>query len=77
MVDTSQIREHMDVVSADDRHLGRVDHVKGTEIELARIDLPAKGEHHLIPVSWIDRVDDKVRLNLSFDAAEARWREED
>ena len=73
MVDASQIREHMEVVSADNHHVGRVDHVLGTEIELAKMDLQAMGTHHKIPLSWIDWVDDKIHLNLTRDDAKDRW----
>lgn len=73
MVDSSQIREHMEVVSSDNHHVGRVDCVKGDRVELAKLDLQAIGNHHLIPLAWVSRVDDKVHLNLTRDAAKAGW----
>ena len=73
MVETSQINEHMEVVSSDNHHVGRVDHVLGSEIELAKMDLQAMGQHHKIPLSWVEWVDDKVHLNLSRDAAKDQW----
>ena len=73
MVEASQIREHMEVVSADEHHVGKVDHVLGSEIELAKMDLQAMGKHHKIPLSWVDHVDDKVHLNLTRDDAKDRW----
>ena len=76
MVESSQIREHMDVVSSDNHHVGRVDHVKGDRIELAKLDLQAMGHHHLVPLAWVSRVDDKVHLNLTRDDAKARWQKE-
>jgi hypothetical protein len=75
MVQATQIREHMEVVSADNHHVGKVDHVLGSEIELAKIDMQAMGHHHKIPLSWVERVDDKVHLNLTRDAAKQRWTE--
>ena len=39
MVDASQIREHLEVVGSDGEHVGRVDHVAGDQIELAKLDL--------------------------------------
>ncbi|RYF97380.1 MAG: DUF2171 domain-containing protein, partial [Caulobacteraceae bacterium] len=33
------IREHMEVVGSDGGHVGRVDHVIGQDIELAKLDL--------------------------------------
>ncbi|MBI5940632.1 MAG: DUF2171 domain-containing protein [Caulobacterales bacterium] len=76
MIDASQIREHLEVVGSDDRHVGRVDKVLETDIELAKLDLGAGFKHHLIPRSWVDYVDDeKVHLSLTADAAKAAWRE--
>ncbi|MCI3135608.1 DUF2171 domain-containing protein [Phenylobacterium aquaticum] len=70
------IREHMEVIGSDGGHVGRVDHVQGAEIELAKLDLGGGFKHHLIPLSWVDQIeDDKVRLNLTKDAAKAAWRE--
>ena len=76
MIQPSQIREHMEVVGSDGRHVGRVDHVQGQEIELAKFDLGAGLKHHMIPMSWVESIqEDKVRLNLTKDAAKAAWRE--
>jgi hypothetical protein len=75
MVELSQIREHMEVVAADGGHIGRVDHVRGADIELAKFDFGAGLRHHLIPLSWIDDVTgDQVRLNKTADAAKAEWK---
>ncbi|WP_369060007.1 DUF2171 domain-containing protein [Caulobacter sp. 73W] len=78
MITPTQIREHFEVVGSDDKHVGRVDHVVGQEIELAKLDLGAGFKHHMIPLSWVDYVDEteeKVRLNLTQDQAKAQWRE--
>jgi hypothetical protein len=76
MIQSSQIREHMEVVGSDGGHVGRVDHVMGDEIELAKLDLGAGLKHHAIPISWVDHLEeDKVFLNLTKDAAKAGWRE--
>lgn len=76
MIDIAQIREHQEVVGSDGGHVGRVDHVNGGEIELAKLDLGGGFKHHLIPVSWVEAVDDdKVRLSLTKDDAKAQWRE--
>ena len=75
MISASQIREHMEVVGSDGRHVGRVDHVQGDDIELAKFDFGAGLAHHLIPMSWVDHIEeDKVCLNLTEDAAKAAWR---
>jgi len=75
MVDPSQIREHLEVIGSDGEHVGRVDHVVGDQIELAKLDLAGGFKHHMITVSWVDHVDAHVHLNLTRDDAKARWTE--
>jgi hypothetical protein len=76
MVDTALIKEHLEVVGSDGEHVGRVDHVHGDQIELAKLDLGSGFKHHMIPVSWVEYVDDdQVRLSLTKDDAKARWTE--
>jgi hypothetical protein len=76
MIQASQIREHMEVEGSDGGHVGRVDKVMGEEIELTKLDISSGLKHHLIPLSWVDMIeDDTVRLNMTKDAARAAWRE--
>jgi hypothetical protein len=64
MFAASDIREHMEVVGADGRHVGTVDHLDGdSQIKLTRND-SADGEHHYLAVELIDRVDDKIHLKI-------------
>ena len=75
MIQTSMIREHMEVVGSDGGHVGKVDHVLGEEIELAKLDFGSGLKHHLIPMTWVESIrDDKVCLNVTKDAAKAGWR---
>jgi hypothetical protein len=73
MVSASMIKEHLEVVGSDGGHVGRVDHVMGDQIELAKMDLGSGLKHHMIPVSWVDHVVELVHLNLTKDEAKARW----
>jgi hypothetical protein len=76
MIQSSQIREHMDVMGSDGHHVGRVDHVMADEIELTKWDTGSGLKHHMIPLSWVDSVDDDgVHLNRTKDAAKSQWRE--
>ncbi len=75
MQDTALIREHLEVVGSDGGHVGRVDHVIGDQIELAKLDLAGGFKHHMIPVSWVDHVDEHVHLNVTREEAKARWTE--
>ena len=71
MADTSQIKEHMTVVGADDVHVGTVDHLDGDRIKLTKNDSPSTedGEgqkHHYLPVGLVASVEgDTVRLSAT------------
>jgi hypothetical protein len=79
MVDTSQIREHMEVIGADGVHVGTVDHMDGDRIKLTKKDSSAdivegigthSGHHHYISVGLIAGVEgDKLRLSANADVA--------
>ena len=73
MIDSGSIREHMDVVGSDGKHIGKVDHVRGSDLQLTRS--LGVGSHHLLPLSYVDAVDEKVRLSITEDEAKQRWRE--
>lgn len=78
MIYAAQVREHMEVIGSDGHHVGRVDHLLGEEIELAKMDLGGGLKHHLIPRSWVESVaDDKLKLSITTEDAKARWRERD
>ena len=74
MINSSEIREHMEVLGSDGGHVGKVDKVMGSDIELAKLDLGSGFRHHLIPVTWVDHIqEDKVFLNLTKEAAKSAW----
>ncbi|HEY9218104.1 MAG TPA: DUF2171 domain-containing protein [Phenylobacterium sp.] len=76
MILHSLIHEHMEVVGSDGRHVGKVDHVLGEEIELAMLDRASGFKHHMIPLTWVDHIDgDQVWLNMTKTAATNAWRE--
>ena len=75
MVNVALIKEHLEVVGSDGGHVGRVDHVMGDQIELAKLDLAGGFKHHMIPINWVEYVDEHVHLNLTKDDAKARWTE--
>ena len=76
MIQASQIREHMEVVGSDGGHVGKVDHVLGDQIELSKLDLGSGFKHHLIPITWVETIQDgKLCLNMTKDAAKAAWTE--
>lgn len=72
MTDTSNIREHMDVIGADGVHIGTVDRVEGGRIKLTKADSGvAHGDHHhFISTGLIAAVEgDRVRLSANADVA--------
>lgn len=71
MIDTSAISEHMDVVGSDGQHVGTVDKLEGTRLKLTKADPAAGGEHHYLPISAIQGVQDG-KVMLSVPAQEAR-----
>jgi hypothetical protein len=74
MIDPNDIREHMEVVGSDGEHVGTVDHCEGPNIiKLTKSDPAAGGEHHYIPLAWVDRIDQRVHLAHPGNDARARW----
>ena len=75
MADTSAIKEHMDVIASCGNLVGMVDHLEGADkIKLTKADDPAHpGHHHLIPVSWVDHVDQHVHLNKNSEEVTQQW----
>jgi hypothetical protein len=75
MVAPMKIKEHMEVVGSDGVHVGTVDHLEGQDlVKLAKSDPDAGGEHHFIPLAWVDHVEMKVHLKQSGAEAKARWK---
>lgn len=73
MVAANQIREHMDVMAADGRQVGTVDHMEGdSRIKLTKSGSD-DGRHHLIPLDWVDHVDAHVHLNKNADEVRQQW----
>lgn len=73
-MDAQKIKEHMEVLGADGRHIGTVDCLKGSDkIMLAKNDPASDGQHHIIPMGWVDHVDTHVHLNKSSKDAMAQW----
>jgi hypothetical protein len=74
MVNAQSIKEHMEVIGSDGAHVGTVDNLEGSDkIKLTKSDAKSGGQHHIIPLAWVDKVDDKVRLKKSAKAAMADW----
>lgn len=74
MINSSQVREHMEVVGSDGKHVGLVDHCESDRIKLAKNDPAAQGQHHYVDISDVDRIDDnRVCLGIPANDAMQRW----
>jgi hypothetical protein len=75
MVAPMMIKEQMEVLGADGVRVGTVDHMEGADaVKLAKDDPDAGGEHHFIPLAWVDHVDEHVHLKQAAAEAMARWK---
>ena len=70
---TAQIKEHMEVVGTDSKHVGIVDHLDGDRMKLTHHDSQAHGTHHFLPLSAIMSIGEYVTLNMTAAEAEAQW----
>ena len=73
MVRADEIRQHMEVVGNDGRHVGIIDGIEADEIKLSRSDAPDR-LHHFLPLATVEYVDSQVHLNRSSIRAMAEWR---
>lgn len=75
MVNANDIKEHMEVKASDGQHVGKVDHMEGTDkIKLTKLDPANDGpHHHFIPLAWVDHVDAHVHLSKTSDDVKAHW----
>jgi len=73
MISAEQVREHMEVIGADGAHVGTVDHMDGgSRVKLTKSD-SEDGQHHLIPLDWVDHVDQHVHLTKSAEDVFSQW----
>ena len=74
MIDSSQIREHMEVKGSDGQHVGTVDHMDGNRIKLTKSDPAAGGQHHYLELGMVKEIKNgAVCLNKSADEAKRMW----
>ena len=73
MVAPVMIKGHMEVLGSDGVHVGTVDYLEGRDQVKLTKGGSAGGEHHFIPLAWVDHVDD-VHLKQSGAEAKARWK---
>lgn len=70
MVNSEQIKEHMEVKGSDGGHVGTVDRVEGNRIKLTKSDPASGGVHHYLDLGMVDEIrDDAVCLSKTADEA--------
>ncbi len=69
----SAIRERMDVIASCGHKIGVVDHVEGSTIKLTKSD-SNDGQHHFIPLGWVQTVDGHVHLSKNSAEAVRDWK---
>jgi len=67
----SLIKQHMPVVGSDNGQIAVVDHLEGTDI--IKLAKDSEGQHHYIPLTWVDSVDDKVHVDRTADQIMREW----
>lgn len=73
-MNASQIQPHMRVIGSDKQAIGTVDHMEQDRIKLAKHDPQSGGQHHYIPMQWVDKVDgQEVCLNKTAADARSSW----
>ena len=73
MTDTSNIKEHMQVIGSCGKQVGVVDRVEGMSIKLTKTGPAAAGSHHYIPTDWVARVDRQVHLSKPCADVQMEW----
>jgi hypothetical protein len=72
-MDTTSIKEHMEVIGADGVHVGTVDRVEGGRIKLTKADSGThghEGHHHFIDLGLVADIEgNQVRLSANGDVA--------
>jgi len=77
MADLSGIREHMEVIGADDVHVGTVDAVEGNRIKLTRADSGSHADHHHYISGGLVAAVEGGKVRLSANGANAALLEEE
>jgi hypothetical protein len=63
----------MAVVDRDGTRVGTVDKVEGGHFKIIRPDQDLQNMHQYVTPDWVVAVDDRVRLNRTFDEARRLW----
>ncbi|MBX7116736.1 MAG: DUF2171 domain-containing protein [Myxococcaceae bacterium] len=71
MISSNLIKPNLPVVGSDNVQCAVVDHME--DRDTIRLNKDEKGEHHFIPLAWVESVDDKVHLSRTGDEVKRQW----
>jgi hypothetical protein len=72
-MNASGVREQMQVFASDGQRVGIVVGVEDRSIKLARNSPEAGGEHHYIPLAWVETVQKAVYLSRPSEEVRDLW----
>ncbi len=71
MIRSNVIKPNLPVVGSDNVQCAVVDHMEDSDT--IRLNKDEKGQHHFIPLAWVESVDDKVHLSRTGDEVRRQW----
>jgi len=71
MINVNQIKPHMPVVCSEGGQFAVVDHVEGKDA--IKLTKDGSGQHHYIPISWVQSVDAQVHVDRPGGQAMKEW----
>jgi len=74
-INATNIAHGMDIIGSCGNRIGAVDHVEGESIKVTKAS-SGDGQHHFIPLDWIERVDTHVHLTKDCGATRSDWKSE-
>ncbi|WP_406698957.1 DUF2171 domain-containing protein [Singulisphaera sp. Ch08] len=69
----ADIRVHLEVCASCGTKIGKVDHVEGDSIKLAKHDSP-DGQHHTTSLEWVAKVHEHFHLSKNHEEVPLDWR---
>lgn len=77
MMHVQDIREGLEVIGWDRRHVGTVDALAGQLLKLKKNDPDSGGTHHYLDIGLIADIEDgQIRLLVPAEEAKRRWSDE-
>ncbi len=72
-MNSANVRESMQVFASDGQFVGVVDRVEGRSVKLTKVGPESGGEHHYVPLAWVETVGKAVYLSRPSEEVTALW----